>query len=48
VGGLRGAAALRLWLDVRRGSPVDARADVALQGASITLAPQLAPLALAG
>jgi uncharacterized protein YhdP len=47
VGGLRGAAALRLWLDVRRGSPVDARADVALQGASITLAPQLAPLALA-
>ncbi len=47
VGGLRGAAALRLWLDVRRGAPVDARADVALQGASITLAPQLAPLALA-
>ncbi|CAM5778902.1 YhdP family protein [Ottowia pentelensis] len=47
VGGLRGAAALRLWLDVRRGAPVDARADVALQGAAATLASRLAPLAFA-
>ena len=47
VSGLRGAAALRLWLDVRRGAPVDARADLAMQDAAVMLAPQRPPLALA-
>ncbi len=47
VGGVGGRAALRLWAEVKRGTPVEATADVVLADASATLAPGLPPLVLA-
>ena len=42
-----GHGALRAWVDVQRGAPVAATADVALRQVSVRAAPELEPLALA-
>lgn len=42
----QGRGALRAWVDVSRGQVTGATADVVLAQASVTLGPQLAPLAL--
>lgn len=43
----QGSGAVRAWVDVQRGAPVAATADVALRQVSVRTAPQLEPLALA-
>ncbi len=42
-----GVGALRLWAEVRRGEPTAMTADLALRELSLTLGPQLEPLAFA-
>lgn len=42
----QGRGALRAWIDVERGRPVGATADLALQAVTLRLAPGLPPLAL--
>ncbi len=41
-----GTAAVRAWLDLKRGNPASATVDVALTDARLTFQPDLAPLAL--
>ena len=43
----QGSGGLRAWVDVQRGTPVAATADVALRSVNVRTAPELEPLALA-